>query len=63
MAELLSRIVRLEEFPESGLIVPEFGNEHVREIIHLPFRIVYRCDKKRVRIIRLWRSERIMKLP
>ncbi len=63
MADLLSEIERLVDFPKSGRIVPEFNIEHVREIIHPPFRIVYRCDKKRVRIIRVWRSERIMKLP
>ena len=63
MAELLSEIERLADYPKSGRIVPEFNIEHLREIIHPPFRIVYRYDKKRVRIVRIWRSERILKLP
>jgi len=63
LAELLSKIERLVDFPESGRIVPEFEIEYLREIIHPPFRIVYRFDKKRVRIIRVWRSERTIKLP
>jgi hypothetical protein len=46
-----------------GRVVPEFGLEYLRELIHPPFRIVYRRDIKRVRIVRIWRSERLLKLP
>ncbi|MDP3260212.1 MAG: type II toxin-antitoxin system RelE/ParE family toxin [Thermodesulfovibrionales bacterium] len=61
--ELVSAIERLANHPKSGRIVPEFNIEYLREVIKPPFRIVYRCDKKRVRIVRIWRSERILKLP
>jgi addiction module RelE/StbE family toxin len=61
--ELVSAIERLADHPKSGRIVPEFNIEYLREVIKPPFRIVYRCDKKRVRIVRIWRSERILKLP
>ena len=61
--EIISSIQRLASFPESGLIVPEFNIAHLREIIHPPFRIVYRLDKKRVRIVRVWRSEQLLHLP
>lgn len=27
------------------------------------FRIVYRLDKERVRVVRVWRSERLLKMP
>jgi toxin ParE1/3/4 len=30
-------------------------------LIHPPFRIVYRLDADRVRVVRIWRSERLMK--
>jgi toxin ParE1/3/4 len=63
LGELVSQVEKLAEFPESGRIVPEFGIAHLREIIHPPFRIVYRLDKKRVRIVRVWRSERLLKMP
>ena len=43
-----------------GRIVPEFDRPFVRELIHLPFRIVYRLESKRVRIVRVWRSERLL---
>jgi toxin ParE1/3/4 len=63
LREVLSQIERVADFPESGRIVPEFGVAHLREIIHPPFRIVYRLDKSRVRIVRVWRSERLLKMP
>lgn len=63
MGEVVSQVKRLADFPESGRIVPEFGVAHLREIIHPPFRIVYRRDDIRVRIVRVWRSERLLKMP
>lgn len=63
LREMFSQIERLADFPESGRIVPEFGVAHLREIIHPPFRIVYRLDKTHVRIVRVWRSERLLTLP
>ncbi|MEK6777964.1 MAG: type II toxin-antitoxin system RelE/ParE family toxin [bacterium] len=49
--------------PIMGRIVQEFGVEHLREIIYPPFRISYRYDKTKVRVVRIWRSERLLKLP
>lgn len=43
---VVSRIIaatdRLAAFPESGRVVPEVGSPDIREIIHAPYRIVYR---------------------
>ena len=61
--EVIANLERLTDFPESGRTVPEFGVAHLREIIHPPFRIVYRLDKLRVRVVRIWRSERLLKMP
>ncbi|MGV8080022.1 MAG: type II toxin-antitoxin system RelE/ParE family toxin [Syntrophales bacterium] len=63
LREIISNIERLADFPESGRIVPEFGIANLREIVFPPFRIVYRLDESRVRIIRVWRSERLLKMP
>jgi toxin ParE1/3/4 len=63
IGELLFQVQRLAELPESGRTVPEFDVLHLREIIHPPFRIVYRLDKVRIRIVRVWRSERLLKMP
>lgn len=60
---ILAAIERLERFPDSGRIVPEFGVEFLREVIDPPFRIVYRRDVNWVRIVRVWRRERLLALP
>ena len=62
-AEIVSKIERLGAHPLSGRVVPEFNVEHLREIISPPFRIVYRHDKNKVRIVRIWRSEMLLRMP
>ena len=62
-AEIIARVERLSAHPLSGRVVPEFHVEHLREIIYPPFRIVYRHDRNKVRIVRIWRSERLLKIP
>jgi plasmid stabilization system protein ParE len=42
--ELISETDRLQAFPELGRIVPEYRNDHIREIVFRPYRIVYRVD-------------------
>jgi len=61
--EIVAAVLRLADFPESGRVVPEFDLAQLREIIHPPFRIVYRLDAERVRVVRVWRSERLMTMP
>ncbi len=61
--DIIKHIEVLSEHPDIGRIVPEFALEHIREIIHKPFRVVYQRDAKSVKIIRVWRSERLLLLP
>lgn len=61
--ELVAKVEQLAAFPESGRIVPEFGVTSLRELIHPPFRLVYRIDPAKIFIMRIWRSERLLKLP
>ena len=42
IAQLIAATDRLVTFPESGRAVPEFKNPTVREVVHRPYRIVYR---------------------
>jgi toxin ParE1/3/4 len=44
-------------------LVPEFNLANLKELIRPPFRIVYRRDQDKVRILRVWRSERLLVLP
>jgi len=59
--EIVAAVLRLADFPESGRMVPELGLAQLREIIHPPFRIVYRLDEERVQVVRVWRSERLLR--
>jgi len=61
--EIFSQVERLALFPQSGRVVPEFGMTNLREIIHPPFRIVYRIDRTGLKIVRVWRGERLIILP
>lgn len=63
VAEILARIETLRNIPDSGRVVPEFRASSLRELIHAPFRIVYRREPRRIRVVRVWRSERVLKLP
>ncbi len=63
VAEILDRIETLREYPDVGRIVPEFENARLRELIHAPFQIVYRRDPNAVRVVRIWRGERLLTLP
>ena len=51
---------RLPEFPESGRVVPEFGESTIREVIRRPCRIINRLrpDQRQIEIARVWHAAR-----
>ena len=49
--------------PEFGRVVPEFGEQRIRELIQSPFRVVYLREHDSIHVVRVWRSERLLKLP
>lgn len=61
--EIIALIEDLPSHPDRGRVVPEFNQPRLRELIHPPFRIVYRRDPQSLSIVRIWRSERLMRLP
>ena len=63
LKRILDSIRLLEELPDLGRIVPEFGQRSLREPIRPPFRIVYRREAQGVSIVRIWRSERLLEIP
>jgi len=63
IGEILEKIEALQDHPRMGRAVPEFDQPALRELIHPPFRIVYRYTLRRVQIVRVWRSERPLELP
>lgn len=62
VTELFERIEALADHPKMGRVVPEFRQPFLRELIRPPFRIVYRLEPKNIRIVRIWRSERPLRL-
>ncbi len=61
--KVFADIELLSEQPDMGRRVPEFDLAYLRELIRPPFRIVYRRDIDSIRIVRVWRSERLLTLP
>lgn len=62
LREIFVRMEALRDHPDMGRVVPEFDQQRLRELIHPPFRIVYRRGAKQIRIVRVWRSERLVTL-
>ena len=62
VGDIIERIEHLADNPDMGRVVPEFGQNALRELVHPPFRIVYRRDSGVVRIVRVWRGERQLRL-
>jgi len=62
IGEIVASIEALADHPDMGRIVPEFDQSFLRELIRPPFRIVYRRDPEHVRVVRVWRSERLLEI-
>jgi toxin ParE1/3/4 len=50
---------RLQQFPESGRVVPERGQPELRELIVRPFRVVYRLRDDSIQIVTVFRASRL----
>ncbi len=57
LEKLLARVKALEQFEQQGRVVREIGLPAYREVLHAPYRIIYRVDAARVVILTL-RHER-----
>lgn len=57
---LIQHTKSLGQLPERGRVVPEFGDENVREIIVRAYRVVYRLNhhERVVQVIRFWHARR-----
>ena len=54
---------RLEKFPASGGVLPEFPELPYREVIVPPYRFFYRVEGKTVWIVAAWHGARIPAQP
>lgn len=51
LAQLLTRVENLRDFPKLGRIIPEIGRETAREVIYKSYRIMYEITENRIEII------------
>lgn len=54
---------RLEDFPESGRIIPEFPELPYREVIISPYRFFYKIKDDAVWIVSVWHGAQLPKEP
>ena len=54
---------RLEDFPESGRIIPEFPELPYREVAISPYRFFYRTKNNIVWIVAVWHGAQLPKEP
>lgn len=54
---------RLEDFPESGRIIPEFPELPYREVIISPYRFFYKVKDNVVWVVAVWHGAQIPKGP
>jgi len=61
---VVSRIVsatdRLSDFPESGRLVPELGQQAVREIFAYQYRIIYRVEDSGLTVLTVIHGKRTL---
>jgi addiction module RelE/StbE family toxin len=55
---LVAVVERLQDHPRSGRVVPELGDDSIREIVHGNYRIVYRLRPDLVEIAAVFHGAR-----
>jgi plasmid stabilization system protein ParE len=54
---------RLERFPKSGSVLPEFPDRPYREVFVAPYRIFYRVQEETVWVVAVWHGAPIPREP
>jgi addiction module RelE/StbE family toxin len=57
---ILTKAKNLSISPFRGRIVPEFGDEHLREIFAYSYRMIYRVDEMKVTIAAVVHGKRLL---
>jgi toxin ParE1/3/4 len=56
-------LLRLQNFPESGRVLPEFPDLPFREVVVSPYRFFYRIKEKTLWIIAVWHGAQLPNEP
>jgi len=59
---IVAAVALLESSPRSGRVVPEVGDESLREVIHGNYRIVYRLRHDIIEIATVFHGARLFRL-
>lgn len=59
---IVAAVTRLESQPLSGRVVPEVGDQALREVIHGSYRIVYRLKPNVAEIVTVFHGARVFRL-
>lgn len=59
---IIGAVERLADHPRSGRMVPELGDESIREVIHGNYRIVYRLRPDVIEIATVFHGARLFRL-
>jgi plasmid stabilization system protein ParE len=59
---LVAAVGRLELFPHSGRVVPEVGDESLREVLYGNYRLVYRLHAESVEVITVYHAARLLRV-
>ncbi len=59
---LVAAVSRLETFPQSGRIVPEVGDDSLREVIYGNYRLVYRLQAGNVEVVTVHHAARLLRV-
>ncbi len=54
---------RLEDFPESGRVIPEFPDLSYREVIISPYRFFYKIKADIIWVVAVWHSTQLPNEP
>ena len=60
--KIVEKTRRLSRFPLSGRVVPEFGDEGIREVIVYSYRVVYRVAGEVVTVAAVIHGKRLLEL-
>ena len=60
VSEILSASRSLPEFPVIGRVVPEIGDENIRERFIYSYRLVYRVESARILIVAVIHGKRLL---
>jgi toxin ParE1/3/4 len=59
---ILEKARKLSVFPFAGRVVPEFGDDAIREVFAYSYRIVYRIDGNEITIAAVIHGKRILEI-